>query len=105
MEEKLNDANELVSQSTDQILEQRGSRYGKFENHAALSQKLYTSIIAHIQLHGDISTMQPYHLESLSMICHKLARIANGDPNYDDNWKDIAGYAELVVKILHNKGI
>ena len=42
-------------------------------------------------------------LESLTLICHKLARIANGDPFYDDSWKDIAGYSQLVVDILHGK--
>jgi hypothetical protein len=30
------------------------------------------------------------------MICHKISRIANGDPNYADSWDDIAGYAKLV---------
>jgi len=30
------------------------------------------------------------------MICHKIGRIVNGDPNYYDSWADIAGYAKLV---------
>jgi hypothetical protein len=34
------------------------------------------------------------------MIFHKLARIANGDPNYHDSWHDIAGYAKLVADRL-----
>ena len=34
------------------------------------------------------------------MICHKLSRIANGDPFYADSWHDIAGYSQLVVNIL-----
>jgi hypothetical protein len=34
------------------------------------------------------------------MITHKISRILNGDPNYDDSWRDIAGYAMLVVKEL-----
>ena len=38
--------------------------------------------------------------ESLEMICHKIARILNGDPNYIDNWTDIAGYAVLVEQEL-----
>lgn len=36
------------------------------------------------------------------MIAHKIARILNGDPDYDDSWVDIAGYATLVVKKLKN---
>ena len=38
-----------------------------------------------------------YHVEALTMICSKMARIVNGNPNEIDHWKDIAGYAELVV--------
>ena len=34
--------------------------------------------------------------EALDMILHKIARIANGDPNYADSWIDIAGYAKLI---------
>ena len=38
--------------------------------------------------------------ESLDMICHKIARIVNGDPDYADSWVDIAGYAKLVADRL-----
>ncbi len=41
--------------------------------------------------------------ESLEMIATKLARILNGDPNHEDSWRDIAGYAELVRKTLTTK--
>jgi hypothetical protein len=34
------------------------------------------------------------------MICHKMARIVNGDADYDDSWIDIAGYATLVAERL-----
>ena len=34
------------------------------------------------------------------MIMHKISRILNGDPNYVESWRDISGYAELVVKEL-----
>jgi hypothetical protein len=38
--------------------------------------------------------------EAMEMIAHKLARIINGDPDYHDNWADIAGYAKLVADRL-----
>ena len=38
--------------------------------------------------------------ESLEMIVHKIARILNGDPNYDDSWIDIGGYSKLVADRL-----
>jgi hypothetical protein len=34
------------------------------------------------------------------MIFHKIARILNGNPDYVDNWIDIAGYAKLVADDL-----
>jgi hypothetical protein len=40
---------------------------------------------------------------ALHMICSKLARIANGDPNYADSWRDVAGYATLVADRLEGK--
>ena len=44
--------------------------------------------------------MKDYQREGLEMIAHKISRILNGDPNYDDSWVDIAGYAQLVVDAI-----
>ena len=41
--------------------------------------------------------MPAYMLESLELIANKLARILNGDPMYDDSWRDISGYCTLVL--------
>jgi len=38
--------------------------------------------------------------EALDMIAHKIGRIVNGDPDYEDSWRDIAGYATLVADRL-----
>jgi hypothetical protein len=35
------------------------------------------------------------------MICHKIGRIVNGDPDYFDSWIDVAGYAQLVADRLN----
>ena len=40
--------------------------------------------------------LSPSQQESLEMIANKIARILNGDPNYAENWHDIAGYATLI---------
>lgn len=82
--------------NVDQILEERGQRYGTFEVNAATAQALKKV------LHMNDSW---FHLaydqrEALDMICHKMARIMNGDPNYVDSWDDIAGYATLVSNRL-----
>ena len=72
-------------------LEERGNRYGDFTDHAAVSQNLKETMRMHEQWEGLPTT----HKEALDMIQHKIGRILNGDPNYEDNWHDIAGYAML----------
>ena len=101
---KRNDVGEDVSSATEVILAQRGNRYGPFKSHAEISSALRGLLLQHYaKAHPEGPALDPFIMESLIMICHKLGRIANGDPHYDDNWKDIAGYAQLVVDILHGK--
>lgn len=87
-------------------LEERGKRYGKFTGHARITQELKTVISEHTPLgrtragaHGD--HLAPDQQEALDMICHKIGRILNGDPDYADSWIDIAGYAQLVADRLN----
>ena len=81
------------------ILDERGKRYGTFKGHSEISQGLKELIQVAIDTRGtDLSCDQK---EAIEMICHKLARIINGDPNYADSWIDIAGYAKLVADRLN----
>lgn len=80
------------------VLTERGSRYGKFTGHAAVTQDFK-------QLSNEHLASRNKHLpadmqEALDMIYHKLGRIINGDHNYADSWIDIAGYAKLVADRL-----
>lgn len=78
-----------------EILSQREERYGNFLQHSRITQALKSVLQENQRLPLD-ADMQ----ESLDMICHKLGRIANGDPSYADSWVDIAGYAVLVADRL-----
>ena len=80
--------------NTDAILAERGSRYGLFVDHAAITQELKNLIYRHADRMG--KDFAPDQAEALDMICHKIGRIVNGDPNHYDSWADIAGYAKLV---------
>lgn len=73
-------------------LTERGSRYGPFTGHARITQELKQSMHANPGWKKLTSDQK----EALEMIAHKIGRILNGDPNYDDSWVDIAGYAKLV---------
>jgi len=88
----------IKSDTVEDTLKERGSRYGEFKYHAGISQKL-KSIMYNTSGWDGLNNSQK---ESLEMIQHKVARVLNGDPNYDDNWKDIAGYSTLVFQELNN---
>lgn len=83
------------------ILEQRGSRYGDFKTHADITQTL--KAVKNLYVKTLNKDLNPSQNESLDMIFHKIGRIINGDPNYADSWVDIAGYAQLVVNQLEGK--
>ena len=80
----------------DATLAERGSRYGSFTGHAAVTQRIKHALAASDKWH----TLEPDQKEALEMIAHKMGRIVNGDPNYRDSWHDIVGYAKLVADRL-----
>ena len=80
----------------DKTLEERGKRYGEFNKHADITQKLKI-VMRHTPNWESLSSSQA---EALEMIVHKIGRILNGDPDYIDSWHDVAGFATLVEKEL-----
>ncbi len=80
----------------EQVLRERGDRYGPFENHAKITQML-KDVMRSEPGWGRLTYPQR---EALEMVAHKIGRMLNGDPDYDDSWVDIAGYAKLVADRL-----
>lgn len=80
-----------ISFDISRTLEERGSRYGKFKDLAVINQDL-NDVLKSAPNWGNL---EPHQKLALEMVTHKISRILNGDPSYDDNWIDIAGYAEL----------
>lgn len=83
--------------TTESLITERGSRYGKFKDGAEIMQSLKDTM-------RDVdgwNNLKASQKEALDMIQHKIGRILNGDPTYDDSWKDIAGYATLIVNELN----
>lgn len=91
LQSRVNDAN-----LTEALIAERGTRYGEFKDGAAIMQQLKDVMKGAPKW----EVLKPSQKEALEMIQHKIGRILNGDPDYDDNWKDIAGYATLIVKEL-----
>lgn len=77
------------------VLKEREGAYGNFNTQALIAQRL-KSIIHE-------SELSPGQREALEMIVVKVSRILNGDPNHIDSWRDIAGYAQLVVNKLEEE--
>ena len=74
-------------------LNERGSRYGDFTDHARIAQSLKSVMNAT----PGWQRLTPDKKEALEMIQHKIARILNGDPEYHDSWHDVVGYAKLAA--------
>lgn len=53
-----------------------------------------------VKLQDKWQLLAPDQREALEMLQHKVGRILNGDPDYADSWRDIAGYAQLVADRL-----
>lgn len=75
-----------------QTLNERGSRYGEFEHHAAIAQGLQDTM----RSAPGWARLAADQKQALTVIADKVARMLNGDPGYMDNWHDIIGYATLV---------
>ena len=85
-------------QSVDALVDERAEKYGKFESLAEVSQRFKDSL--HYFLITRNKYLAPDQQEAMELIFHKFARIINGDADYVDNWKDIAGYATLIADRL-----
>jgi hypothetical protein len=75
------------------ILEERGNRYGDFDRHAQITQDL-KRVMHNAPKWRNLTASQK---EAVEMIAHKLGRMLNGDVTYQDNVVDIIGYATLML--------
>ncbi len=78
--------------SIDSTLKERGSRYGEYKDNARVAQEIKRAM----KSGTNSDDLRDIQREALEVIAAKIARIVNGDPDYIDNWHDIAGYARLV---------
>lgn len=82
------------------VLKEREETYGSFSENAMTAQRIKHNIRRLGRHYEHLSVEQK---EALDMIVTKMARICTGDSNHVDSWRDIAGYAVLVVDILEDK--
>ena len=82
----------------EETLTERGGRYGPFSEHARVAMTLKDAVRGELRRRNKALADDQIH--ALDVIFDKVARIVNGDPDYIDNWHDIAGYATLVERRL-----
>lgn len=97
--EKLRKVSAPLSE-VEKTLNERGSRYGQFKDHAVIAQGIQDVM----RKADNWTALDPDMRQALSVIADKIARILNGDPNYTDSWHDIQGYAKLVEARLISEG-
>lgn len=76
----------------DETLAQRGSSYGDFREQGRITQNLKRAM----QDSPNWWKLPAYMREGLDMVQHKVSRILNGNPFYDDNFHDMIGYTKLM---------
>lgn len=83
----------------DQVNHEREATHGNYAHSCCVSQRFKQV------LRGALGSrvLPDSHQEAAEMILFKLSRIASGNPNHIDHWRDIAGYATLVVRELEKK--
>lgn len=83
----------MPKSSTRELREQRGAVHGNFEEGARISQ----GTMQLWQTGSKWNELTDAQRECLHMIAHKVHRILTGNPNHQDHWDDIAGYAHLAI--------
>lgn len=86
-----------MSEELNNTLKVRGATHGNFTDNSEVSKRLRSIVLDSLEVNCE-EQIPSYVIEAIFMICHKLARIACGDPLYKDHWVDIAGYATLVAE-------
>lgn len=83
----------------DEVLKERGARYGEFSEHAKIAQGIQDAMRNNL---GWLE-LPDVHKQALTVIADKIARAISGDHNYLDNWIDISGYATLVQRHIEKE--
>ncbi len=85
-------------------IDKREGQHGNYEDTARIAQALKHVVKFELVKRNQRkqSALSNIQVESLDLICTKIARIISGDPTEQDHWHDIAGYAGLAERELRN---
>jgi len=80
--------------TTEALINEREKTHGDFSDNSWVSQGLKDVIRSYEE--SNTHRLTRLHRDALDMIFAKVGRIVAGNPNFQDHWDDIAGYARLV---------
>lgn len=83
------------------VLVARKTTHGDFKTQFECAQEL-KGVLKRYQAQNPC-VISSVAAEALDQICHKISRIATGDPQFTDHWRDIGGYATLIADMLDTK--
>jgi hypothetical protein len=78
---------------SDEIIAQRPATHGDYTEVATLTQ----SVLKILMSGSSWERLDSVKRDALYMISRKIGRIVTGDPNVEDHWRDIEGYAKLAA--------
>ncbi len=78
-----------------EILEARASKHGDFVKMSEAIEAIENQMKA-----WGLDELPAYQRHALQLISVKIGRILVGNNNFDDHWRDIAGYATKVIENL-----
>lgn len=82
----------------EEIVKERNATHGDARLQFTTSQKLKSAMLQGLQQSGQ--RPDPLIIETLEMICVKISRVVCGNSREIDHYKDIQGYAQIVINDL-----
>jgi len=77
-------------------INERASTHGDYKEQAAFAQHFKRMV----REGRNWERLDFYQAQSLEAFCDKISRVLCGNFNEIDHWRDVAGYAQLVVREL-----
>ena len=89
----------IGANTTRTILQKRGTTHGSFK-HNAIATTEFSQTFNNIMIAAHKERLTPEVSLAITMIFHKIGRIASGDSYEEDHYKDIMGYAQLALDAI-----
>jgi hypothetical protein len=88
-----------MSEEVEKVITERHKTHGDFRDVGLIAQTT-----KRVWKDGrNWNSLSAEQKEALEMIAHKVGRILSGDPNFEEHWVDIAGYAQRIAGFIKTK--